>query len=122
MIHFKRAGLLGLAAWGIPFTISFLLFPVKQANAPLFETLMTLTVIATAGVLFSVYFRRRPAAPREALAVGLIWLAINLTMDYPLFAHGPMAMTPAAYYAQIGLDYLTFPLYGLFAARLARHS
>jgi hypothetical protein len=55
------------------------------------------------------------------VTVGLLWLAMNLILDYPLFAYGPMAMPPAAYYAQIGLDYLTFPLYGLLAARLARH-
>jgi len=40
MILWKRAALLGFLSWMIPFAISFLLFPLKKPNAPLFGTLM----------------------------------------------------------------------------------
>ena len=120
MISWKRAAGLGLASWLLPFALSFLLFPVKQLNGPLFETLMTLVVLGTAGALFPLYFHRRPVSVMEGLLVGSLWLAINLTMDYPMFAYGPMKMPAAAYFAQIGLDYLTFPAFGFWAARLAR--
>jgi len=116
----KRAAVFGLASWVIPFAISFLIFPLKRWNAPLFETLMTLVVMATAGALFPLYFRGRAVSVREALLAGLLWLAINLTMDYPMFAHGPMKMHASVYYSHIGLAYLTFPLFGYFASRLAR--
>ncbi len=37
-----------------------------------------------------------------------------------MFAFGPMKMTPLAYYSQIGLVYLTFPIFAVLAARLAK--
>ena len=119
MIAWKRAAVLGLASWAIPLALSFLAFPLKKSNAPLFETVMALAVLVTAGALFQLYFRGRALAAREALLVGLLWLAINLAMDYPMFAYGPMKMTALAYYSEIGLVYLTFPAFGFWAARLA---
>jgi hypothetical protein len=120
MFAWKRAALLGLASWLIPFVISFLVFPLKKSNAPLFETLMMLIVLVTAGAVFQVYFRGRTVSVREALFVGLLCLTVNLVMDYPMFAYGPMKMQVWAYYSQIGLDYLTFPAFGFWASRLAR--
>jgi hypothetical protein len=120
MIAWKRAALLGLASWAIPFAFSFLLFPLKKVNAPLFQTLMALAVLVTAGTLFQRYFRGRAVSAGEALPVGAIWLAINLAMDYPMFAYGPMKMPASAYYSEIGLVYLTFPALGFWASRLAR--
>jgi len=120
MIAWKRATLLGFASWLIPFVISFLVFPLKKSNAPLFETLMTLVVLVMAGVLFQLYFRVRTVSVHEAMFVGLLRLAVNLVMDYPMFAYGPMKMQASAYYPQIGLDYLTFPVFGFWASRLAR--
>jgi len=120
MIDWKRGTLLGLASWLIPFIISFLAYPLKKSHAPLFETLMTLVVLVTAGALFPRYFRGRPVSIPEAVSVGLLWLAVNLIMDYPMFAYGPMKMSAATYYSQIGLDYLTFPTFGFCASRLAR--
>jgi len=115
-----RAVLIGLLSWLIPFLAGFALFPLKKANGPLFTTLMYLVVLATAGLLLSWYFRKCAVTVREAGLVGLVWLAINLVMDYPMFAFGPMKMTPLAYYSEIGLTYLTFPVFGLLAARLAK--
>jgi len=120
MIAWKRAALLGFASWLIPFVISFFVFPLKRTNAPLFETLMTLIVLVTAGALFQLYFRRRALSVHEALLVGLLWLAVNLVMDYPMFAYGPMKMRVWAYYSEIGLGYLTYPAFGFWASRLAR--
>lgn len=120
MITWTRATLLGFASWFIPFAISFLVFPLKKSNAPLFETLMMLIVIVTAGALFQIYFRGRTISVPEALLVGLLWLAVNLAMDYPMFAYGPMKMQAWAYYSEIGLVYLTFPAFGFWASRLAR--
>lgn len=115
-----RAVLLGLLSWLIPFAVSFLIFPLKKINEPLFSSAMYLVVLATAGVLLRFYFRKRPVCVREAVRVGALWLAINLIMDYPMFAFGPMKMTPLGYYSEIGLVYLTFPVFALLAARMAR--
>jgi uncharacterized membrane protein len=120
MILWKRALLLGLLSWLIPFALSFFLFFLKKSNAPLFSTLMYLLVLLTAGVLLSTYFRNRPVAVREALLVGALWFVMNLVFDYPMFAYGPMKMTALGYYSEIGLVYLTFPVFAFLSARLAK--
>jgi hypothetical protein len=120
MIPWKRAALFGFASWLIPFVVSFPIFPVKKLNAPLFETLMMLVVLVTAGAMFQLYFRGRAISVREALSVGSLWLAVNLVMDYPMFFYGPMKMPASVYYSHLGLAYLTFPLFGFWASRLAR--
>ncbi|MGO9325724.1 MAG: hypothetical protein ACLP07_14290 [Terracidiphilus sp.] len=114
-----RAILLGLLSWLIPFVFSFAAFPLKKSNAPLFSTLMYLIVLVTAGLLLVWYFRKRVVRGGEAALVGAVWLGINLVCDYPMFAFGPMKMTPVAYYSEIGLVYLTFPIFAVMAARVA---
>ena len=120
MILWNRAAVLGLLSWLIPFVISFLLFPLKKPNAALFETLMNLILLLTGGALLSVYFRNRPVALREAVLVGALWTAMNLLIDYPMFAFGPMQMSVGKYYSEIGLSYLAFPALAFGAARLSR--
>ncbi len=120
MIAWKRAVALGIASWAIPFLISFAIFPLKRANAALFETLMALIVLSAAGGLFAIYFRGRAVLISEGFVVGLLWMAINLALDYPMFNFGPMKMPITAYYSEIGLAYLAFPLFGFCAARMVR--
>jgi hypothetical protein len=120
MILWKRAVLLGLLSWLIPFVISFFLFSMKKSNAPLFSTLMDLVVLFAAGILLARYFRNRPIVVREALLVGTLWFVMNLIFDYPMFAYGPMKMTALGYYSEIGLVYLTFPVFAFLSARMAK--
>jgi uncharacterized membrane protein len=120
MILWKRALLLGLLSWLIPFVLSFFMFPMKKSNAPLFSTLMYLIVLLTAGILLARYFQNRSVAVREALLVGALWFVMNLAFDYPMFAYGPMKMTALGYYSEIGLVYLTFPVFAFLSARLTK--
>jgi hypothetical protein len=115
MPSWLRAILLGILSWVLPFAVSFALFPLRKSNPPLFSTLMFLVVLLAAGLLLRFYFRRRPARLGEAALVGLLWLAMNLVFDYPMFAFGPMKMTPLAYYSEIGLVYLIFPLFAMLS-------
>jgi hypothetical protein len=116
-----RAVWIGFFSWLIPFVTGFAAFPVKKTNAPLFSTVMYLVVLATAGALLHLYFRKRTVSVTEAGLVGTLWMAINLILDYPMFAFGPMKMTPLGYYSEIGLVYLTFPMFAMLAARLTKH-
>jgi uncharacterized membrane protein YpjA len=120
MILWKRAAGLGFLSWLIPFAVGFALFPLKKANAPLFETLMALAVLLAGALLLHRYFRSRTVNVREAVAVGAIWFAINLICDYPMFSQGPMKMAALAYYSEIGLTYLMIPVFAFGAARMAR--
>lgn len=118
MPSWLRAVLLGILSWFLPFVVSFVLFPVKKANPTLFSSLMFLIVLVAAGLLFRLYFRHHAVILREAALVGVLWTAINLVCDFPMFSAGPMKMTAFAYYSEIGLVYLTFPIFALLAAPL----
>ena len=104
----------------IPFAISFVLFPIKRCNAPLFETLVYLVLLASAGALLNLYFRGRPAAVLEALLVGGAVAGDEPRVPLPMFAFGPMRMTVARYYSEIGLAHPAFPVLAFAAARLGR--
>jgi hypothetical protein len=111
--HWKRALGLGFLSWLLPFLFAFPVFPLKQTNPALFDTVMSLAVIGTAALLGRRYFRGiadRPAVA-EAMLLGFLWLAINLVCDYPMFSYGPMKMTAARYYSEIGAGYLLYPAF-----------
>jgi len=120
MMAWKRAVLLALASWAIPFAFSFLIFPLKKSNAPLFETIIELAILIVAGALFRRYFRDRAVSAVEAAMVGALWFVVNIALDYPMFAYGPMKMPVWTYYSEIGFVYLTFPAFGFWASRLGR--
>ena len=82
---------------------------------------MGLVVLVTASALFQRYSRGRMISAREGLLVSLLWLVLNLAMDYPMFSYGPMRVTPGACYSEIGLGYLMFPAFGFWASRSRRH-
>jgi len=77
-------------------------------------------MLLTIGALLKFYFRNRTVAIAEAAVVGSVWFLINLLFDYPMFSHGPMQMTAAAYYSEIGVGYLAIPIFAFGAARLVR--
>jgi len=85
MILWKRAVPPGCLSWLIPFVLSFILFPLKKSNAPLFGTLMDLVVLLTAAALLNRYFRNRSVPVMEAGLVGTMWFALNLAFDYPMY-------------------------------------
>ena len=115
-----RAVLFGLLSWFVPLVISFFFIPIKKLDAPLFSGLMYLVVLVTAGVLLVNYFHRRLVTLHEAFVVGSLWLVMNLIFDYPLFAFGPMKMAVGKYYSEIGVVYVTFPVFAMLAAQLAK--
>jgi hypothetical protein len=109
--HWRRAVGLGLLSWLLPFAFFVLVFPLKQANPALFDAVMAVAVVAAAGLLSRWYFRDFAAGVGEAALLGFLWLAINLVLDYPMFAYGPMRMSAARYYAEIGSGYLLYPAF-----------
>ena len=121
MRSWRRALGLGFMAWLIPFLVSFLVFPFRESARPLFESVMAVTVAATAIILGLRYLRRvEGGLVREGLLAGVIWLAICILIDAPLMlVAGPMKMTFGEYMADIGLTYVMIPVVttGLAAAR-----
>lgn len=119
----KIALLYGVVLWVIPFLISFLVFPFKTIFPPFFETVMALT-LAAIGVVFAILYFRKLTGDylRQGMMVGLIWFAMSVLIDLPLFIFGgPMQMTFANYMMDIGLTYLIYPIVTIgFGWMLAR--
>lgn len=109
--HWKRGLALGFLSWLIPFVFGFLAFPLKRVNGGLFDTAMALALVLTAALLARRYFGSEAPEAGEALSLGILWLAINLALDYPMFAYGPMKMTAWRYYCEIGAGYLLYPAF-----------
>ena len=67
----------------------------------------------TGAVFLILYFKKvTKNYINEGLLVGLIWLAINWILDFIILV--PMAkMDVATYFTQIGLRYLTIPVFSI---------
>ena len=67
----------------------------------------------TGAIFLILYFKKVTESYfREGLVIGLIWLAINWVLDFVILV--PMAkMDIGAYFAQIGLRYLTIPIFSI---------
>ena len=116
----KKILLYGFLIWLIPFIVAFLIFPIKESNLPLFESIMPVAV-TLATVLYSVLYFKNVTANylKVGVLLGLTWLAISLVIDLPLFMLvEPMKMTFGDYMMDIGLTYLIIPIittgYGYF--------
>jgi len=55
MKSWRRALGFGFLAWLSPFVVAFLVFPFRESARPLFESIMAVTVTATAVVLGLTY-------------------------------------------------------------------
>ncbi len=126
MSSWRRILVLGFLAWFVPFLVAFVAFPVRQSARPLFESIMAVTVTATAVTLGLAHLRRLEGGfVREALLAGSVWLAACILIDAPLMLlGGPMRMTLGEYMADVGLTYVSIPVatlgLGIASARPGR--
>lgn len=111
MTYLGRAILYGFLAWLIPLLFAILIFPLRKAGSPLFETLMPI-VLTLCGVFFAGrYFRRLQSGfRREGFLLGILWFVMSVGLDLPMFLAGPMKMPIPDYMADIGLTYLIYPI------------
>jgi hypothetical protein len=110
-IFWRRAILLGLLVWLMPFLVALTAFPLKESWRTLFESIMPLTLAATV-VGCTCWYLRRPGdfLIREGILVGLIWMLISVAIDLPLMLSPPISYTFGEYLADIGLTYVTIPI------------
>jgi hypothetical protein len=115
----KRALVCGFLIWLIPFVVAVAIYPVKRASQVLFDSIMPVVLAVCVMGAAQYYFRAVTAHfTREGLVTGMVWMVMNLLLDAPLFSHGPMKMTVAAYFADIGLTYLMIPVIAIGAGRM----
>ena len=112
MTSIRKALLFGFLIWLLPFIVAVLIFPLREANRPLFESIMPVVLSATV-VVFGLRYLRTVAGTtaREGLAVGVLWLVISIAIDTPLMLFGgPMHMTLAGYVSDIAVTYFMIPI------------
>lgn len=108
----KRTVALGLASWLLPFLVSFLFidragqFLIPQ---PLFKSIMVVLGGGIGTALLAIAFRQVTPTLRSGLALGLLWLCINLALDIVVLV--PMMKVSVTTYVQdVGLRYLLIPI------------
>ena len=127
MASIRKALLFGFLVWLIPFVVAFAVFPFRETNRALFESIMAV-VLALATVFFGVLYVRGVTRRFviEGVLIGVIWYAISVVIDAPLMLlGGPMKMTFGEYMADIGLSYLLIPAITIglgFVAATARRA
>lgn len=119
MKSIPRILILGVACWAIPFAAGIMLFPLQSHHPSLFDTCMALAV-CLAGCGMGLLLMKKLSEPsrRDALLIGLVWAAICLAIDVPIFTFA-MGMSLHHYAADVGLTYLMLPaiLWSLGTAR-----
>ena len=121
----RRALILGVLVWFVPFLVAFMIFPLRESSRRLFESIMPVALAAIVVVLAGSYFGRgTQASLREGLLLGVLWLGISVVIDAPLMLlGGPMQMAIGEYLGDIGVTYLMIPVITSgMAAALARAS
>jgi|SRR6185436_17007098 len=102
--------LFGFFLWLTTFFSAFFIFTLKESNPPFFETLISI-FLASFTVLYGwAYFKNARPDLSTAIKVGLIWAAVNVAIDLPLFSFGPMKKPLWDYFTDIGFTYLMIPV------------
>jgi hypothetical protein len=103
---------LGVASWALPFLAAFAFYDSTGALAapqPLFKSAMVVIGALFGTGLLVLAFRWGKPSFASGLALGLLWLAINLALDIAVLL--PMSgMAMGDYLVDIGLRYLTLPI------------
>jgi hypothetical protein len=111
MKSFSKALLFGVCVWAVTFIAAMIIFPLREFERPLFESIMPV-VLGFSTVFFSyLYFKHVDIDYlKEGIYLGVIWVIINILIDQILFSWGPMQMTFLDYLKDIGVTYLLIPV------------
>ena len=98
----------GILLWLIPFLVSIIIFPIREDNRPLFESIMPVILIITVLILSILYFKNiEKKFLKEGVSIGILWFIISIIIDLILFLpETEMQMTLINYFMDIGLTYL----------------
>ena len=98
----------GFLIWLIPFLVSFVIFPLRNTNRPLFESVMPVVLVFAVMIISVLYFKKiEKESLKEGLIAGVLWFVLSLVIDLMLFLPAsPMQMSFSDYMIDIGLTYL----------------
>ncbi len=117
-----RTTILGFISWFVPLAVSFLFFDSNGQlliPQPLFKSMMVVVSGALGALLLVLAFRKLPLSPETGFALGLYWLALNLSLDLAILV--PFTKMPIVVYLyDIGIRYLVIPVFGTAIGVAAR--
>ena len=98
----------GFLIWLIPFLVSFVIFPLRNTNRPLFESIMPVVLVLAVMIISVLYFKKiEKESLKEGVIAGVLWFVLSLVIDLMLFLPAsPMQMSFSDYMMDIGLTYL----------------
>lgn len=108
MNKYLKIGGFGFLIWLIPFLVSFLIFPLREDNRALFESIMPviLTIVVIKLTIF-YYLKLEKDFLREGIMLGVIWFVISVIIDLIMFIpESEWHMSFSDYMMDIGLTYL----------------
>jgi Na+/proline symporter len=116
MKSMRRALLFGFLTWLVPFVVAVFFYTQEgqlRIDIFLFKSIMIVVGAVTGALFLSLYFRKvTERYCREGILIGLMWLAINWALDFGVLI--PMSgMDVGTYAVQIGLRYLTIPVFSV---------
>jgi len=115
MNKYLKIVLFGFLLWLIPFIAAFPF--VDQSGSFLIpETFFKSIMIVVGGLvgvtLAIMYFKEIGTDyVKEGVIIGVVWLVINLGIDLVFVSMGFFPMTVSQYFTDIGLRYLSIPIY-----------
>ena len=115
MNKYLKIVLFGFILWLIPFIVGFLFVDAKGnflIPETFFKSIM-IVVGSLVGVILAVrYFKDiNSDFVIEGILLGSVWLVINLAIDIFLVTLGFFPMTIIRYFTDIGLRYLSIPIF-----------
>jgi len=98
----------GFLIWLIPFLVSFVIFPLRNTDRPLFESIMPVVLVLAVMIISVLYFKKiEKESLKEGVIAGVLWFILSLVIDLMLFLPAsPMQMSFSDYMVDIGLTYL----------------
>ncbi len=107
----KFVVLYGVFIWLITFAVSVIIFPIRQTDRPLFESIMPVVLTLSVMLFAFLHFKRVESQfAREGLLIGITWFLVSFAIDQMMFNFGPMKMAFIDYIKDIGLTYLIIPI------------
>ena len=115
MNKYLKIVLFGFILWLVPFIVGFLFVDAKGnflIPETFFKSIM-IVVGSLVGVILAVrYFKDiNSDFVIEGILLGSVWLVINLAIDIFLVTLGFFPMTITRYFTDIGLRYLSMPIF-----------
>lgn len=108
MNNYMKIGGFGFLIWLIPFIISFIIFPLREDNRALFESIMPVILTIVVLIFSIMYFIKLDKDfIGQAVLIGVVWLVISIIIDLVMFLpESEWHMSLSDYMLDIGLTYL----------------